>query len=76
MLLIKDGHPVLKVERGTSFSLVKLLYEADPNNSGCVIGLRPRTDDPLPCFVTLDETVLLHAKYDVIVHAYGMRFFK
>ena len=68
MLLFKNGHPVLKVQQGTTLSVIKLLYQADPRNKGTVIALKPETDDPLPCLLTLDQSVLEEAKYEIITH--------
>jgi len=45
-----------------------LLYQADPRNKGTVIALRPQTEDPLPCVLTLDQSPLVEAKYEVITH--------
>ncbi|XP_032238294.2 myoneurin isoform X2 [Nematostella vectensis] len=67
VLLYKDGDPVLKVERGTPLTVIKMLYNADPKNKGTVIAaLKPHTDDPLPCLVTLDKSTLTQEKYDII----------
>jgi len=67
VLLYKEGKPVLKVERGTPLSVIKMLYNADPKNKGTVIAaLRPRTDEPLPCLVTLEKSTLTQEKYDII----------
>jgi len=68
VLLFKNGQPILRVERGTTLSVIKLLYQADPRNKGTVIALRPDTDDPLPCVLTLDQSPLEEAKYEIITH--------
>jgi len=52
-------------------SVIKLLYQADPRNKGTVIGLRPETDEPLPCVLTLDHSPLEEAKYELITHGKG-----
>ena len=49
-------------------SVIKLLYQADPRNRGTVIALRPETEDPLPCVLTLDQSPLEEAKYEIITH--------
>ena len=49
-------------------SVIKLLYQSDPRNKGTVIALRPDTDDPLPCVLTLDQSPLEEAKYEIITH--------
>ena len=75
VLLFKDGQPILRVERGTTLSVIKLLYQADPRNKGTVIALRPDTDDPLPCVLTLDQSPLEEAKYEIITHGeYSLSF--
>ncbi|XP_028517593.1 B-cell lymphoma 6 protein homolog isoform X2 [Exaiptasia diaphana] len=67
VLLYNDGKAVLKVERGTPLSVIKMLYNADPKNKGTVIAaLRPRTEESLPCLVTLDKSTLTQEKYDII----------
>ncbi|XP_078361845.1 uncharacterized protein LOC144646175 isoform X2 [Oculina patagonica] len=68
VLLFKNGQPVLRVERGTTLSVIKLLYQADPRNKGTVIALRPDTNDPLPCVLTQDQSPLEEAKYEIITH--------
>lgn len=68
VLLFKNGQPVLRVQQGTTLSVIKLLYQADPRNKGTVIALRPETDDPLPCLLTLDQSALEEAKYEIITH--------
>ncbi|KAJ7353921.1 hypothetical protein OS493_031368 [Desmophyllum pertusum] len=68
VLLFKNGQPILRVERGTTLSVIKLLYQADPRNKGTVIALRPDTDDPLPCVLTLDQSPLEGSKYEIITH--------
>ena len=68
VLLFKNGQPILRVERGTTLSVIKLLYQADPRNKGTVIALRPETQDPLPCVLTLDQSPLEEAKYEIITH--------
>ena len=49
-------------------SVIKLLYQADPSNKGTVIALKPDTNDPLPCVLTLDQSPLEEAKYEIITH--------
>jgi hypothetical protein len=67
VLLYKDGKAVLKVEKGTPFTVIKMLYNADPKNKGTVIAaLRPHTDESLPCLMTLDKSTLTQDKYDII----------
>jgi len=67
VLLYYEGKAVLKVERGTPLSVIKMLYNADPKNKGMVIAaLRPRTEESLPCLVTLDKSTLSQEKYDII----------
>ena len=68
VLLFKNGQPILRVERGTTLSVIKLLYQADPRNKGTVIALRPDTDDPLPCVLTQDQSPLEEAKYEIITY--------
>ena len=68
VLLFKNGEPILRVERGTTLSVIKLLYQADPRNKGTVIALRPDTDDPLPCVLTQDQSPLEEAKYEIITY--------
>lgn len=48
--------------------MIKLLYQADPRNKGTVIALRPETEDPLPCVLTLDQSPLEEPKYEIITH--------
>ena len=67
VLLYNEGKAVLKVEKGTPLSVIKMLYNADPKNKGTVIAaLRPRTEESLPCLVTLDKSTLTQEKYDII----------
>lgn len=55
------------MERGTPLSVIKMLYNADFKNKGTVIaGLRPRTEESLPCLITLDKSTLTQEKYDII----------
>ncbi|XP_031571581.1 zinc finger protein 571-like isoform X2 [Actinia tenebrosa] len=67
VLIYQEGKPVFKVERGTPLTVIKMLYNADPKNKGTVIAaLRPRTDESLPCLVTLEKSTLTQDKYDII----------
>ena len=73
VLLFKNNEPILKVERGTTLDVLKLLYEADPRHSGKVIGLRPLTDERFPCVLTLNHSVLIHSKYEIIAHGKSLQ---
>ncbi len=60
--------PVLNVEQGTSFGLIKMLYESIGGH-GQIIGLRQRESaSTLACIITQDQTILTEREYDIILH--------
>ena len=69
VLLYHSGFPVLSVEQGTTFGLIKTLYESIGGYAK-IIGLRQRQSVyALPCFITHDQTIVTEREYDIILHA-------
>ncbi|KAK3727139.1 hypothetical protein QZH41_004438 [Actinostola sp. cb2023] len=69
ILLYHNNTLVVKAERGVTLGLIKLIYSSDENNSGILLGVKPRLLDKVPCLITFDSTTLKHDAYDLIVHA-------
>ena len=69
VLLYHSGFPVLRVEQGTTFGLIKILYESIGGHAQ-IIGLRQRQSVyALPCFITHDQTIVTEREYDIIFDA-------
>ena len=67
-MLYHSDTPVLSVERGTTFGLIKMLYES-VGGHGQIIGLRQRENSSgLVCIITQDPTILTEREYDIILH--------
>ena len=58
----------MKVESGTTLKVIKLLYEAEHDKKGQILGVRPKQfAEGIPCIVTLDESKLNESSYDILV---------
>ncbi len=67
-MLYHSDTPVISVEQGTSFGLIKMLYESI-RGYGQIIGLRQRESaSTLTCIITQDQTILTEREYDIILH--------
>ncbi|XP_065054375.1 zinc finger protein 892-like [Rhopilema esculentum] len=63
----KQGSPIIRVEKGTTLGVLKLLYEAE-NGPQKILGVRPqKTSESMPCIITLDESKLTESLYDILV---------
>merc|ERR1712168_689777 len=59
VIIYESGNPVLKVETGTTLKVIKLLYQAEHDKKGQILGVRPKQlSEGIPCIVTLDESKL------------------
>ena len=64
----KQGSPVIRVEKGTTLGVLKLLYETE-GGSQQILGVRPQKNgDSIPCIITLDESKLTDPYYDILIH--------
>ena len=64
----RQGRPVIRVEKGTTLGVLKLLYEAESGIHGSkVLGIRPKSHEMIPCIVTLDESKLTEPVYDLLI---------
>ena len=66
-MIYENGHPVLRVECGTTLEVMKLLYESEHKKKGDILGVRPRNSSEIPCIITLHESKLEESAYDVII---------
>ena len=65
--MCRQGIPVIRVEKGTTLGVLKLLYEAE-NGPQKILGVRPqKTTELMPCIITLDESKLTESLYDLLV---------
>eukprot|EP00794_Sanderia_malayensis_P014012 gene14012-15470_t len=64
----KHGVPVIRVEKGTTLGVLKLLYESE-TGAQQILGVRPQmTNDVIPCIITLDESKLIEPHYDIMIN--------
>ncbi|XP_028410412.1 uncharacterized protein LOC114540873 isoform X2 [Dendronephthya gigantea] len=68
VVLFHSNVPVVSVERGTTFGLIKMLYESIGGN-GKIIGLKQRQNtSSLAFIITQEQTNLTEQEYDIILH--------
>lgn len=67
-MLYHSDKPIVSVERGTTFGLIKMLYESI-GGGGKIIGLRQRQNtSSLAFIITQEQTNLTEQEYDIILH--------
>ena len=66
----KQASPVIREEIWTTLGLLKLLYETEHGTQQILGVISQQNADSIPCIITLDESKLTDAYYDIFIQGW------